>query len=226
MAGFPHPEPNAWRRTIPSPSTLLLFVGAALVLAALPGPGLFYIAGRTLAAGRADGLASCVGSALGGLVHVLAGAVGVSALIMASATAFTVLKLVGGLYLIWLGIQTWRSAKGGLETLQAAPVARRTRTIRQGFVVEATNPKTAAFFLALIPQFIDPSQGHVAMQFSIFGLISVLLNTSMGVLVVVLATKLRQYLAGRAGVLSRLRQSSAIILASLGVSLLLTRRPT
>src|SRR5437868_6352932 len=77
---------------MPTPSTLLIFLGAALVLAALPGPGQFYIAGRTLAAGSADGMASCLGTALGGLVHVIAGAVGISALIMASATAFGVLS--------------------------------------------------------------------------------------------------------------------------------------
>ena len=95
---------------MPELATLALFLGSALVLAAMPGPGLFYVAGRTLASGRADGLASCLGCSLGGLVHVLAGAVGVSALVMASATAFTALKLAGGLYLIYLGIQTWRLA--------------------------------------------------------------------------------------------------------------------
>ncbi len=81
---------------MPDIATLALFFGAALVLAAMPGPGMFYIAGRTLASGRADGLASCMGSALGGCLHVLAGAVGVSALVMASATAFAALKLAGG----------------------------------------------------------------------------------------------------------------------------------
>src|ERR1051325_5961913 len=95
---------------------LILFLAAALVLAITPGPGMFYVVGRTWAGGRADGLASSLGTMLGGLVHVTACVVGVSALVMASATAFTVLKFCGGLYLVWLGIQTWRSAsKGDLE---------------------------------------------------------------------------------------------------------------
>src|ERR1044071_7310712 len=146
---------------MPSASVLVLFAGAALLLAAMPGPGLFYIAGRTLGAGRGDGLASCLGSAPGGLVHVLAGAVGVSAPIMARATAFTALKFLGGLYLVYLGIQTWRSAGAPLLPEGSAGARSGWRTIGQGFVVEATNPKTAAFFLALIPQFIDSAQGWV-----------------------------------------------------------------
>jgi threonine/homoserine/homoserine lactone efflux protein len=210
---------------MPTASTLALFVGAALVLAAMPGPGLFYIAGRTLAAGRADGLASCLGSALGGLVHVVAGAVGVSALIMTSATAFAVLKLAGGLYLIYLGIQTWRSA--GTPTLPpgSATQADAWRALRQGLVVEATNPKTAAFFLALIPQFIDAGRGSVAAQFGALGLISIALNTGVAVLVVWAASALRARLADRARLVRRLRQGSGVVLGSLGLSLLLTRRP-
>jgi len=147
------------RHTMPSGSTFIFFIGAALVLAAMPGPGLFYIAGRTLAAGRADGLASCLGTALGGCVHVLAGAAGVSALIMASATAFTLLKFVGGFYLIYLGIQAWRSAEATLPSSDFVMPPNPWRALRQGLVVEATNPKTAAFFLALVPQFIDVERG-------------------------------------------------------------------
>jgi threonine/homoserine/homoserine lactone efflux protein len=209
---------------MPSAATLALFFSAALVLAALPGPGLFYIAGRTLAAGRDDGLASCMGSALGGLVHVLAGAVGVSALIMASATAFTALKVAGGLYLIYLGIQTWRTTGMPVQAAGSASEPCRGQAIRQGFLVEATNPKMAAFFLALIPQFIDPSQSGMAAQFIVLGLISVVLNTGMAVLIVSLTSTLRGRMEGRAPLVRRLRQGSGIILAGLGVSLLLTRR--
>ena len=210
---------------MPDPATLALFFGAALVLAAMPGPGLFYIAGRTLASGRADGFASCSGCGLGGLVHVLAGAAGVSALVMASATAFTVFKLAGGLYLLYLGIQTWRSAAAPAPAPQGSASPDAWRAFRQGIVVEATNPKTAAFFLALIPQFIDASRGSVAMQFVVFGLVSVALNTGVSLLVVSAASALRGRLAGKAHVVRRLRQGSGAILGGLGVSLLLTRRP-
>jgi len=95
---------------MPDTSTFLLFLIAAAVVAATPGPGLFYVAARTLAGGRAEGLASSFGTGIGGLAHVIAGAVGLSALVMASAQAFTVLKIAGALYLIWLGVKTWQDA--------------------------------------------------------------------------------------------------------------------
>src|SRR3954466_392113 len=88
------------------PLSFLLFLATALVIAITPGPGLFYVAARTLSGGRSDGLASTFGTGLGGLVHVVAGAFGVSAVVMASAEAFTILKLVGAAYLVWLGIKT------------------------------------------------------------------------------------------------------------------------
>ena len=225
---------------MPDPATLTVFLGAALVLAAMPGPGLFYVAGRTLASGRADGLASCLGAASGGCVHVLAGAAGVSALVVASATAFTALKPAGGLYLIYLGVQTWCSAAApapgdaaGPDAIAEGDPSRRAkrrrafrgRAFRQGAVVEATNPKTAAFFLALIPQFIDPSRDGVASQFVVLGLVSVALNTGTAVLVVSAASALRGRLAGEAHVVRRLRRGSGAVLGGLGVSLLLARRP-
>src|SRR5215468_3831814 len=91
--------------------TFLVFLAAALLVAITPGPGIFYVAARTLAGGRTEGLASSVGLGLGGLVHVFAGAVGISALIMASAEAFTMLKIAGALYLVWLGLKTWQEAR-------------------------------------------------------------------------------------------------------------------
>jgi threonine/homoserine/homoserine lactone efflux protein len=213
---------------MPTLDTLLVFAGAALVLAALPGPGLLYVAGRTLAEGRRVGLASSLGAGLGGLVHVLAGAVGVSALIVASATAFTALKVVGGLYLLHLAWQTWRSAGAAALPDGGGPGVRAGagRALRQGIVVEATNPKTAAFFLALIPQFVDPSMGGVVLQFVVLGLVSVALNTAMAALVVTLAASLRARVTARPSLLRRLQQGSAAILGSLGVWLLLSRRPS
>jgi len=210
---------------MPTASTLLLFASAALVLAAMPGPGQFYVAGRTLASGRGDGLASCMGTAVGGFVHVAAGAIGVSTLIMASATAFTLLKVAGGLYLLYLGFQTWRAADAPLQLEAGTSRSDAWRAMRQGVLVEATNPKTAAFFLALVPQFIDPTRGGIAAQFALLGLISIALNTGMAVLVVGLASTVRRRIAGQATALRRLRQGSGAILASLGVALLLTRRP-
>jgi threonine/homoserine/homoserine lactone efflux protein len=165
---------------MPQVSTLFAFVAAAFVLAIVPGPGMFYILGRTLAAGRSDGYASVAGTALGGLIHILAGVLGVSAIIMASTTAFTALKIVGGVYLVYLGIQTWRSAADISIDAQDSKKAGAGRAFWDGVTVEATNPKTAAFFLALIPQFIDPAQGSVAGQLLVLGLISIGSNTVTG----------------------------------------------
>src|SRR5215468_1040326 len=157
--------------------TFLVFLAAALLVAITPGPGIFYIVARTLAGGRTEGLASSVGLGLGGLVHVFAGAVGLSALVMASAEAFAVLKIAGALYLIWLGLKTLREAR----VVEAADVQTTgiRRAFREGVVVEALNPKTAAFFLAFIPQFVDPASGSVALQFILLGAISVALNTGV-----------------------------------------------
>jgi threonine/homoserine/homoserine lactone efflux protein len=200
----------------------LLFVAAALIIALSPGPGILYVAARTLAGGRREGLASSLGTAIGGLFHVAAGAIGVSALVMASADAFTVLKSAGALYLIWLGLKTLREAHLAAPLLPAALGTR--RALRDGIVVEALNPKTAAFFLAFLPQFVDPSHA-VWLQFLGLGLMSVRLNTAVDIAVVVLAGRARDLALGRPAALARFRAGAGLLIAGLGVGLMLSRRP-
>lgn len=204
------------------PQDFFWFLGAALVIALTPGPGMFYVAGRTLAGGRGEGLASSFGTGLGGLVHVLAGAIGVSALVMASAEGFTILKLVGAVYLVYLGVQTWRSAGAAMADEAEQPTGGR-RAFVQGVIVEATNPKTAAFFLAFVPQFVEPAHGPVALQFMALGLISVALNTGADVVVTFGAAAARHRLAS-GGMIRRLRRGSGALMVGLGVSLALSRR--
>jgi threonine/homoserine/homoserine lactone efflux protein len=208
---------------IPNGANFSLFLLAALVIAAVPGPGIFYVAARTLAGGRKAGVASTFGTALGGLVHVIAGGLGISAIILASAKLFTLLKFAGALYLIWLGIKTFREA-GVSQPEQIAPVGA-SQAFRDGVVVEALNPKTAAFFLAFIPQFIDPAAGHPALQFITLGLISVALNTFADVIVVAIAATARSTLKRKPALVRRLRQGSGFFIAGLGISLALARRP-
>jgi hypothetical protein len=124
---------------MPDLQTLLLFLVPALLVAITPGPGIFYVAARTLAGGRSGGLASSFGTGIGGLVHVIAGAVGVSALIMASAEAFTLLKIVGAFYLIWLGFKTWREA--GIVDPIGVEMTGVGRAFREGILVEALKPQ-------------------------------------------------------------------------------------
>ena len=206
---------------MPDFQTFLLFLAAALVVAITPGPGILYIVARTLAGGRTEGLASSVGLGLGGLVHVFAGAVGISALVMASAETLTLLKIAGALYLIWLGLKTWREARVVEPTVvQPTGVC---RAFREGVVVEALNPKTAAFFLAFIPQFVDPS-AKVATQFIVLGLISVTLNTSVDLIVTYWAGKARVGLIKRPSFIMNARQASGAVMCGLGATLLFARR--
>jgi threonine/homoserine/homoserine lactone efflux protein len=204
---------------------IALFLAAALIIAVTPGPGIFYVAARTLAGGRAEGLASSLGTGIGGLVHVIAGALGVSALILASAEVFAVVKFVGALYLVFLGIKTWRSASLPQSPLVVAATGSR-RAWREGILVEALNPKTAAFFLAFIPQFVDATAPHVGLQFALLGLISVALNTAADVIVCYGAGACRDRLLSQPVLFRRLRQGSGCVLCGLGLSLALARRPS
>jgi threonine/homoserine/homoserine lactone efflux protein len=208
----------------------LLFLAVAVLIAVTPGPGIFYVAARTLAAGRGEGIASSVGTGIGGLVHVAAGAVGVSALVLASAEAFTLLKLAGAAYLLWLAWRTMREAgrEAGatLPLAEAVPRLGTRRAFREGVVVEALNPKTAAFFLAFLPQFVDPALAMpVAAQFVLLGLVSVLLNTGVDVVVAFAASRAREGFLTRPMLIRRLRQASGALLCALGAALAFARRP-
>lgn len=169
-----------------------LFVAAATLLAITPGPGLLYVLARSIKGGRTEGLASSFGTAIGGFIHVVAAACGLSAILATSSIALAVVKYVGAAYLIYLGIRTLTS--GDEITLAAnAPSSISNDALSQGIITEVLNPKTALFFLAFIPQFINP-QGTIIIQFLLLGSISVALNTSVDIVVVLLAGLIRQWL--------------------------------
>lgn len=170
------------------------FLVAAVVLALLPGPGVLYILARSLEGGRWAGIQSALGTGTGGMVHVLASAAGLSALIVASSFAFSVVKYAGAAYLIYLGVRTLLSR----EEVSPAAVKpeRHSRLFTQGVVTELLNPKTALFFLAVIPQFIQPQAGHVFGQFLLLGTTSVVVNTLNAMLVATLAGFLGTRLQG------------------------------
>jgi threonine/homoserine/homoserine lactone efflux protein len=203
------------------PVQFALFLAAASVIAISPGPGIFYVAARTLAGGRSEGLASSFGTGVGGLAHVAAGALGVSALMLASAEAFTILKIAGAAYLVWLGFKTLREARADLPA-DITPTGT-AKAFREGILVEMFNPKTAAFFLAFVPQFVDSAQ-DIALQFAILGLISVALNTAADVVVTVFAGRARDRLIRQPLLMRRIRQGSGLVIGSLGLSLLFARR--
>ncbi|MBV8448637.1 MAG: LysE family translocator [Hyphomicrobiales bacterium] len=208
---------------------LALYFAAAFVLAITPGPGIFYVAARTLAGGREEGVASSFGTGLGGLVHVLAGSLGVSAVVLASAELFTALRLIGAAYLIWLGVRTFysarREAKAGLDGGAGTQSIGPWRAFHEGMLVEALNPKTAAFFLAFIPQFVDPTNGHVALQFVALGCVSVALNTLVDIAVTFGASGIRKGAAMSPKPIRRLREMSGAAMIALGIGLILAKRP-
>jgi threonine/homoserine/homoserine lactone efflux protein len=157
---------------VPTASTVGLFLLAATALAVVPGPAVAYIVTQSIDQGRRAGLVSALGVASGGLVHVAAATVGLSALIASSATAFSVVKLVGAAYLIVVGIRRILAGGSG-ETKQRALRAPLRRIYRQGVIVNVLNPKTALFFLAFLPQFVDPQRGAVWPQVAVLGVIFV-----------------------------------------------------
>lgn len=214
---------------MPDPTQLAIYVAAAFLLAVTPGPGIFYVAARTLAGGRAEGVASSFGTGLGGMVHVLAGSLGVSAIVLASAELFTALKLIGAAYLIWIGFRTFQSARreatNALTGGPATPPIGVRRAFREGVLVEALNPKTAAFFLAFVPQFVDPSKGSVAVQFVVLGSVSVALNTAVDIVVAFAASGIREGAAARPTLVRRLREVSGGAMIALGLGLAFAKRP-
>ena len=157
---------------MPTGSTIALFLLAATALAVVPGPAVAYIVTQSIDQGRRAGLVSALGVASGGLVHVAAATVGLSALIASSATAFTVVKLVGAAYLIVVGIRRILSGEGEEPEPRAVRAPLR-RVYRQGVIVNVLNPKTALFFLAFLPQFVDPQRGAVWPQVAVLGVLFV-----------------------------------------------------
>jgi threonine/homoserine/homoserine lactone efflux protein len=145
---------------VPSSSAYLLFVLTALTLLLIPGPAVMYVVGQSIGRGRRAGVASVLGVHTGTLVHVTAAAVGISSLLVASATAFAIVKYAGAAYLVVLGVRRLLGKEESAVGETRGPTDLR-RHFRQGIVVNVLNPKTALFFLAFLPQFIDP-HGPVA----------------------------------------------------------------
>jgi threonine/homoserine/homoserine lactone efflux protein len=191
----------------------LLFFVAALLLAVTPGPGIFYVLARSLAGGRREGILSSFGTFVGGLFHVLAAALGVSAILAASTVAFHTVKYAGAAYLVWLGIRMIRARNAEMAVSSSQPSQ---GAFRQGILTEVLNPKTALFFLSFIPQFIAPERGHVFLQFVVLGALSVILNTAADLLVVVLAAPLERKLKSSARFRRGQRTASGLGMITLG----------
>lgn len=160
---------------IPDPHSIALFVVAALALLVVPGPAVLYVVARSIHQGRRAGLASVLGIHVGTLVHIAAATLGLSALVVSSAIAFTAVKITGAVYLVGLGLWTLFSRRAEPEVALGGERNIR-RAFAQGIVVNVLNPKTALFFLAFLPQFVDANAPHPAVQIAFLGLLFALLG--------------------------------------------------
>ncbi|NDY82131.1 LysE family translocator [Orrella sp. NBD-18] len=204
--------------------TFISFLFAACLLAITPGPGLAYVVARTVNGGRQEGLASCLGTSLGGMVHVLASSLGLSLIIAESAMAFNLLKYIGAAYLVYLGIRILRRD----EQLDVTPTNGSqgcSRAFTEGIVVESLNVKTALFFLAFLPQFVSPNEPLIA-QLVLLGCICVMLNTLVDIAAVFAAHRLIKSDLARTARARLLNRLSGVTIIGIGTFLALTRRET
>jgi threonine/homoserine/homoserine lactone efflux protein len=206
---------------MPSASTFALFTVAAVTLLVVPGPAVLYIVTRSVDQGRAAGLASVCGVHVGTLVHVAAAALGLSALLVSSATAYHTVRWLGAAYLVWLGVRRLLAD----DEEPSGPVRDRHasrrglgRVFAQGVVVNVLNPKTALFFLAFLPQFVDVSRGSVPFQVVVFGVAFVLLGLASDGAYALLASTGAGWLRRRPRVARTSRLVSGGVLISLGVT--------
>ena len=197
------------------------FLLAALLLAVTPGPGIAHVVARTASGGRKEGLASCIGTGIGGMLHVAADATGLSLLLAQSAVAFSLVKYLGAAYLVYLGLRLLISKAH--EAQFAVKQAGARRALLEGILVEALNVKTALFFLAFLPQFLVVG-GSVAAQLVVMGTVCVVLNTLVDVAAVYGAARLVQSSASGRRRARLLNKASGATLVALGLYVASSRR--
>lgn len=203
---------------LPSSEAFLAFTIASLTLLLIPGPAVMYITALGLREGRRPATAAAVGLGIGNFVHAMAAALGLSALLVSSALAFTVVKYVGAAYLIYLGIQALRKrdeVASGVGSVAAGTTA--AREFRRGIVVNVFNPKVAIFFLAFVPQFIDPGRGSVAGQVFFLGVWFVALGITTDAIYGATAGELGVWMRARPGIQRAINKLSGCIYILLGV---------
>ena len=203
--------------SLPDASTLAVFAVAALVLLVIPGPAVLYIVSQSVSRGRLAGLVSMLGIQAGGLVHVAAAAAGLSALLVRSALAFSIVKYAGAAYLVYLGVRRLLGREDGAAA--GVPRERRLRRLfAQGIVVNVLDPKTALFFFAFLPQFVDTDRGGVAFQILVLGLVFILVAIVSDGIYAVAAGSAAGWMRGRPAFLRAERWASGGVLVGLGLA--------
>lgn len=208
---------------MPSSTSLAGFIVAALVVLVIPGPAVLYILAQSLGQGRRAGLASVLGLSTGALVHVAAATAGLSAILMTSAAAFTVVKMSGAAYLVYLGIRTLLTRPPS-DRIGTPPPRALRRVFADGILVSILNPKIAVFFLAFLPQFVEPGRGPVPQQILLLGLLYVALALVTDATYAVVAGSLRHWLSGRVLDGPLPRYASGLLYIGLGVGTAISGR--
>jgi threonine/homoserine/homoserine lactone efflux protein len=200
-----------------APSSLVLFMTGAMLLLLVPGPAVLYITSRSIGLGRAAGLVSAMGIAVGTLFHVAAATLGLSALLVSSAAAFQFVKYAGAAYLIYLGVRTLRSGDAATLDPSREPQSL-SRVFGQGVLVNLLNPKTALFFLAFLPQFVDPARGHATFQIFELGVLFALMGWMSDSVWALVSGTFAEHIRGSVRLRSTQRKVSGGALIALGVA--------
>jgi threonine/homoserine/homoserine lactone efflux protein len=204
---------------------LLPFAAVALVILVIPGPSVLFVVGRAVALGRRAGVVTAAGNEVGELLQVAAVALGIGAIVQRSLLVFTILKLLGACYIVYLGVRAIRERRALARVLDHAIVPRRTTRIAlDGFIVGATNPKSAVFFAAVLPQFITPTAGHIPLQLLTLGLIFTAIALASDSLWALAAGTARNWFARSPHRLELVGGTGGLLMIVLGLRLALTGR--
>lgn len=206
-------------------SSLAAFALASAILIAIPGPSVLFVISRGVVLGRRAALATVLGNCAGVYMQVAAVAMGIGVVVERSATVYTIVKLVGAVYLAWLGVRTFRRRRSLAAALRGTVEPKSDRRIlREGFVVGLTNPKAAVFFAAILPQFTDSSAGRVPVQMLLLGLEFVLIALVLDGIWAIAAGTARERLASSPRTLETIGGAGGVVLVGLGVGLAVTGR--
>ena len=209
---------------MPSTSQWITFLIASILFIQVPGPSLLFTIGRALTVGRRDALLSVVGNALGVVTQVLLVALGLGALVAASATVYTAVKVGGAAYVVWLGVQAIRRRGDARQVLQDGAAARaagpRRRSVTTGLVVGVTNPKTLVFFVAFLPQFVDQAAGHTGLQVAVLGLVFGVLACCSDGIWALAAARARDWFARTPSRLDAIGTAGGVMMIGLGATML------
>lgn len=209
---------------MPPTDEVLAFLGASLALLLVPGPSVLFVVSRGVALGRRAAVTTVLGNSSGAMVHVVAVALGVGAIVQRSVVVFSVLKLVGAAYLVYLGVTAIIGRRDFAALLTGAEPKSSRRLWRDGFVVGVSNPKSTLFFLAVLPQFADPDRGHVALQLFALGVMFCTLATITDSGYGLAAGTLHRWLHRRPGRAEAVSTTSGLVLIGLGLRLALSSR--